>query len=324
MIPSRLRPLYNLARARPVLAVFEITLKCNSACGYCHLPLNQGRPELGRAEIKDIFTRLRADGVAHILIQASEPLIRPDCLDILEDLGDLGLTLTLVTNGTALSAKTVGRLARLPVSIAVSLDTLDPATYRRIRGADQLGAVLKGIDRLGDFPGRRFLTCIVSRQNMDQVTDVLRFARARGFLPVLGAYHWQAAGFGKPDAGLIYGSAEAARLFAEVLAGGLIPAGYLRDYALETLSWLKGEKLAACDAGRRSVVIDAAGNLAPCLGLPPAGNLRTQTLSQILTDLDRRAIKDCSDRSTCNLLCARVIGGALRRPIAGLRLARAA
>ena len=47
------RPL--LIRGRPILAVFEICLRCNSACGYCDLPLNVGRYEMTRDEIRKVF-----------------------------------------------------------------------------------------------------------------------------------------------------------------------------------------------------------------------------------------------------------------------------
>ncbi|MFZ1558133.1 MAG: hypothetical protein WAT38_18305, partial [Nitrospira sp.] len=52
------RPVANLLRGRPVLATFQVTLRCNSACGYCDLPLNQGRYELTREEIRGIFGQL--------------------------------------------------------------------------------------------------------------------------------------------------------------------------------------------------------------------------------------------------------------------------
>ena len=42
------KPLVNLVRGRPVMAVFEINLRCNSRCGYCDLPLNEGRYEMSR------------------------------------------------------------------------------------------------------------------------------------------------------------------------------------------------------------------------------------------------------------------------------------
>ena len=38
-----IKPAANLMRGRPVAAVFEVCLRCNSACGYCDLPLNTGR-----------------------------------------------------------------------------------------------------------------------------------------------------------------------------------------------------------------------------------------------------------------------------------------
>ncbi len=323
MTPTGLWPLFNLVRGRPVLGIFEITLKCNSACGYCHLPHNQEQPKLSRAEIRRIFKALYADGMRHLLIQGGEPLIRPDCLDILEDLSAMGFALTVVTNGTALGRKAVERLNRLDLAIAVSLDTLDRATYHRIRGADQLPAVLQGIGLLEGFTGQRFVTCILSRQNLTHALDVLRFAKAQGLTPILGAYHWQAAGYGKADAGLIYDRAQAAQMFTRALESGLIPAGYLSDYARDTLTWLEGGKLAPCDAGSLSVVIDAMGNVSPCLGLPAAGNLAEHGLGQILATLDRQAIQDCSDKSTCNLLCARVVGWARRNPVAGLLMTRA-
>jgi hypothetical protein len=56
----RMRPLINLLQGRPILAVFEVCLRCNSDCGDCGLPLNVGRYELARAEIGRIFAALEA------------------------------------------------------------------------------------------------------------------------------------------------------------------------------------------------------------------------------------------------------------------------
>lgn len=54
-ISDRAKPLTNLLRGRPASATFQVTLRCNSACGYCDLPLNQGRYEFSREEIRAIF-----------------------------------------------------------------------------------------------------------------------------------------------------------------------------------------------------------------------------------------------------------------------------
>jgi MoaA/NifB/PqqE/SkfB family radical SAM enzyme len=115
---------------------------------------------------------------------------------------------------------------------------------------------------------------------------------------------------------LMYDREQARRVFQRLLDEEALPSGYLRQYAKDNVTWLGGEKLAPCDAGRYSIAIDASGNVSPCLSLPPAGNLRESALSEIVSRFDRQAIRSCSDHSTCNRLDGRVIGSVLRHPIA--------
>ena len=312
-------PLRNLVRGRPVLAIFEACLRCNSHCGYCDLPLNKGRYELSRQEIRHIFTKLyQEDGIRYLFVQGGEPLLRKDLLEILEDLADVGFSLGLVTNGTLLKPSFVQRLARLPITISVSLDSLNRDRYKSIRGADQLFQVLEGITHLADFPHTKYLTCIVSEKNREDVLDVVRFARAQGFIPVVGAYHWGIERYGKVDLALQYERSAAINVFKHVHESGLVPQGYFHKYLKDNIQWLSGESLEPCDAGRYSISIDASGNVAPCYALQAAGNLLDSSLQDILDRMDREAIRRCSDNSSCNLLCSRVVGSALRHPISAL------
>ena len=75
---NAVKPVVNLLRARPILAVFELTLQCNSACRYCDLPLNLGRPELNRRQIKTMFQRLYAEGIRLVFLQGGEPTLDDD------------------------------------------------------------------------------------------------------------------------------------------------------------------------------------------------------------------------------------------------------
>ena len=317
-----LKPFRNLLAGRPVLATFQVNLRCNSACGYCNLPLNVGRYEMSREEIRGVFSGLYHDGVRFVLVQGGEPLLRRDLPEILEDLSAIGLHLTLITNGTKVSAQFVERLGRLPLAISVSLDTLDRVTYQHIRGADQLAQVLEGIALLKGFPQLKFLTCIVSDVNRAEVPAVVRFAREQGFLPVVGAYHWNVGTYGRPDEQLIYEQASAAAVFTGLLDDELIPPGYLRKFVQDNVSWLCGQKLEPCDAGRYSIAIDASGNVSPCLAFPSVGNLLESSLREILKRFDRAAINTCSDHSSCNRLDGRIVGTMLRHPTIALRTAR--
>ena len=313
-----LKPFTNLMAGRPVLATFQVNLRCNSACGYCDLPLNVGRYEMTREEIQRVFSSLYRDGLRFVLVQGGEPLLRRDLPEILEDLSGIGFHLTMITNGTKVTAQLIDRLSRLPLAISVSLDTLNREQYRQIRGADQLAQVLEGIEFLKDFPHPKFLTCIVSEVNRAEVPTVVRFAREQGFLPVVGAYHWNVGTYGRPDELLMYDRSSAAAVFSGLLDDELIPPGYLRKFVEDNVSWLRGQKLEPCDAGRYSVAIDASGNVSPCLAFPSVGNLLESSLSDILARFNRQDIEACSDRSSCNRLDGRVIGSLLRHPITAL------
>ena len=318
--PSLARSLWggltNLVLRRPLLAVFQVNLRCNSSCGYCNLPLNVGRYEMSREEIRAVFTNLYQDGLRLVFVQGGEPLLRRDLIDILQDLHDLGFHLTVITNGTKLTSRLVQQFDDLSVSLSISLDTLDRATYERIRGADQFDTVLACLDLLQHYRSPKFMTCIVSEINRDEVTAVVAFARQCGFLPVVGAYHWDVGLYGKQDATLMYDREQARMVFERLLEEEAIPPGYLRQYVKDNVTWLRGEQLKTCDAGRYSIAIDASGNVSPCLSLPPAGNLLESSLSEILRQFDRQEIHNCSDRSSCNRVDGRVIGSVLRHPIA--------
>ncbi|MDE3241687.1 MAG: radical SAM protein [Nitrospirota bacterium] len=315
---SLARPVLNVIRGRPILAVFEVTLRCNSACGYCDLPLNRGRYELTREDIRRVFAGLYREGLRFLFVQGGEPLLRRDLPEILEDLHELGFGLTLITNGTRLTPSLIRRLAALPLNLSVSLDTLDRERYRWIRGADQLVDVVEGIGLLQDFPHPKYLTIIASEANRDEVEAMVRFAKAHGFMPVVGAYHWGIERYGKAEAGLQYDRRMLAGVFERVLESGLVPRGYFRDYLRDNVRWLSGGALDRCDAGRYSIAIDASGNVAPCLALAHAGNLLQSSLDDILACFDRLAITNCSNRSSCNMLCSRVVGSVLRHPLSAL------
>jgi len=313
--------LTNLVIGRPVLAIFQACLRCNSSCGYCKLPLNLGRYEMTREEIQGVFTGLYRDGLRFVFVQGGEPLLRRDLPEVLKDLVEIGFHVTLITNGTKLTPDLVQRFDDLSVSMSISLDTLDRVRYQRIRGADQLNQVLAGLALLRHYRRPKFITCIVSEINRDEVPDVVQFARERGFLPVVGAYHWDVGLYGKQDHELIFERQKASLVFERLLAEDALPPGYLRQYTKDNVTWLRGGTLKPCDAGRYSIAIDASGNVAPCLALPDAGNLLQSSLSEILGRFDRQQIRDCSDRSSCNRLDGRIIGSVLRHPITAWRTA---
>lgn len=317
-MPWSSKQLLNLAIGKPLVAVFEVCLRCNSACGYCDLPLNVGKPELSRDQIRRIFGDLHATGLRYVFVQGGEPLVRKDIAEVLEDLAEIGLSITLITNGTRLTASLVKRLTRIPLTLSISLDTLNRERYRRIRGADQLLQVLRGIRLLENFPHPKRLICVISEANREDALDVARFARDNGFIPIFGVYHWNVERYGKPVAELQYEKAAAIDTAKQLLDSDLIPRGLYRNFVRDNVSWLAGEFFGHCDAGRYSIAIDSAGSVSPCLAKAPVGNLLDTSLAQLLTRMDRREIHRCSSAATCNVMCSRLVATHIRKPISGL------
>ena len=314
-----LKTLKNLIAGRPVLAIFEVCLRCNSACGYCDLPLNEGRDELTREQIADIFKKLYKDGLRYVFLQGGEPMLRKDLFEIVEDMQAIDLKPSLITNGTRLTQARVDRLEELGIDVSVSLDTLNREKYKIIRGADQLSLVLNGIERLSKTRLSKYLTCVVTQQNLDDVDDVVRFARSKGFMPVVGSYHWDIERYGRVNPLIQYERKTALKVFEKVLQSQQVPKGYFHDYIKDNIDWLQGKQLSPCDAGKYSIAIDASGNVAPCLALEHSGNLLKHSLQEILGNMDHKAIKQCSDQSRCNLMCSRVIGSNVSHPLSAMR-----
>ena len=125
-------------------------------------------------------------------------------------------------------------------------------------------------------------------------------------MPVVGVYHWKVGLYGKEDPALVYDRSAAVRVFERLLHEDLIPAGYFRRFAGDNVSWLRGQQLEPCDAGRYSIAIDASGNVAPCLAFPAVGNLLESSFREILSRFDRISrFETCSDCSSCNKLDGR-------------------
>ncbi len=321
-LSQTLKPIANVIRQKPILAIFEVCLRCNSQCGYCDLPLNEGRAELTREQINAMFTRLYQDGIRIIFLQGGEPTLRADLADIIHDLDEIGFSQTLITNGTRLTQRFLDAINDVPVHISISLDSLNTERYQQIRGANQLKQVLNGIERLKDYPHPKFITCIMSDVNRQDILEVIEYANEHQFIPVIGAYHWDVDRYVKSDLVLQYKKTAALAVFNEVLKSELIPEGYFRDYIKDNIQWLDEKGLPACDAGRYSISIDSSGNVAPCLALEHKGNLLNTALGDILNNFDRASIRECSDKSSCNMMCSRVIGSSLRKPVSSVKTAR--
>uniref|UniRef100_A0A831XMH5 Radical SAM protein n=1 Tax=Geobacter metallireducens TaxID=28232 RepID=A0A831XMH5_GEOME len=135
-------------------AVWEFTLACNLNCIHCGSSAGSRRDdELTSAEAVELCLDLKRAGCLGVALMGGEPLLRNDFRQIAELIRNLGMELSVITNGTIHDPGTVSRLKRLdPRAVAVSLDAATPHIHDHIRGRsgafrqtwDFIGAALEG------------------------------------------------------------------------------------------------------------------------------------------------------------------------------------
>jgi len=132
------RPVSNLR--------ISVTPKCNLSCIYCH---REGEKTtegpLTAAEIAEVLRVAAGFGIRSVKFTGGEPMLRPDLIEIIRSV-PAGMESSITTNGTLLAGLAADLRQAGLRRVNVSIDSLDPATYRKIAGTDRLSDVLEGID----------------------------------------------------------------------------------------------------------------------------------------------------------------------------------
>lgn len=165
----------------------SVTNRCNFRCVYCHneglgatqAPRAPHPDELSPEEIETRVAVAASFGVRSVKFTGGEPLLRQDCEEIVRRAARHIPRVSMTTNGFFLAGRAQG-LAEAGLRRAnVSLDSLDPEAFRRIRRGD-LGAVLAGIDAAlaaGIVPIK--VNFVVFKDTVAQIPEMIDFVDRR-------------------------------------------------------------------------------------------------------------------------------------------------
>ncbi|MFI1522690.1 radical SAM protein [Kitasatospora cineracea] len=157
-----------------------ITFRCNSLCGYCNVWQDdkfKGYHELSLEQACQVLDQLYGLGVRYVDFTGGEPVLHPHIDGIVQYAKSLGMAVEITSNGIRF-AKHIETIVPYVDTMNVSLDTLKPERYREIRGVPTLDRALDVISRIGATgSGNLKLICVVTRENVDEVADLLAFAQ---------------------------------------------------------------------------------------------------------------------------------------------------
>lgn len=119
----------------PLLAVWEITLRCDLACRHCGSRAGRARPdELSTEECIDLVQQLAGIGTREVAIIGGEAYLRDDWTTIIRAIKDNGMRPTMTTGGRGITPE-MARAAKEAGMWAVSV-SVDGSreTHDRLRG----------------------------------------------------------------------------------------------------------------------------------------------------------------------------------------------
>ena len=167
----------------PFLVVWDFTHSCNLRCKHCYSDSGGIREaELTTKEAKVVVDQLADAGVTALAFSGGEPLTRKDFFEVAEHAVELGLYVSVATNGTLLTREMARRLKKAKINyVEISIDGATAATHDAFRGVS--GAFDKAVSGLKNAVAEDLCACIATtatKNNFDEMPDIITLAEDIG------------------------------------------------------------------------------------------------------------------------------------------------
>jgi radical SAM protein with 4Fe4S-binding SPASM domain len=288
--PSAFSPMKTLAqqvniRASrnniPLSMVIELTYRCNLRCYYCYQKKFLRQKELSKKKWRSILKQLADSGTLYLTFSGGEPFVRSDFLDIVEIARKFDFGVSIISNGTLMTAEIVRRLAGLGImDIGISFHAARPALHDRLAG--KKGSFMKARKSLVLCQAAGIRTMIkhsVSSENFGEFMVLQRMADEAGSL-------FECDCFVLPHE-----------------TGTVSPFSLSKDQYGSFLKKIKADVFSCtskrdinarlhCDAGRSTAGISPSGDVVACIQLPIVfGNIKKCSFSSVWNSLQARRFR---------------------------------
>ncbi len=173
----------------PISLSFELTPVCNMACRMCYVRMDRKTQEsiapLRTAEEwLSLAKEAREKGLLYLLLTGGEPFLYPELRKLLEGLHELGLVISINTNGTMIDEQTVEWLRHTPPSrLNITLYGSSDKTYERLCGkADGFTRVTHAIHILREAGMQVKINVSVTPWNADDLDEIFSFCKRENLL----------------------------------------------------------------------------------------------------------------------------------------------
>lgn len=269
------------AKYRPITGTLELLPLCNMACDMCYIRLSREEMEhQGSLHTAEEWIRLAEEmqrsGVLFLLLTGGEPLLFPDFKKLYRELLNLGMILTINTNGTLLDENWADFFSQYrPRRVNITLYGADHSTYESLcHYPEGFSKAFRAIKLLKMRNIDVKINGSVTRANRKDLDTIYQIGHDLD-IPVhmdtylLPGLQERNLPF-KKQSRLSPEDAAAANL--ECLKSELSPENFL-EYAKQTLAALQEDTAVypehiSCQAGQSSFAIGWQGMMRPCVSFP--------------------------------------------------------
>jgi len=166
----------------PVLGEFELTSRCNFKCKMCYI--EQVPQELTTEQWKSVFERAVLEGLMFALLTGGEAMLRKDFVELYEFLFDLGVKITVFSNGSIISDEIIKAFSKRPPElVAISIYGASSKTYKKIaRKTTGLDLLIEGIEKLQEHYINVSLRTLPLQEIYEELDDIIGFAKERDLI----------------------------------------------------------------------------------------------------------------------------------------------
>lgn len=190
--PEILKHLLEGERCNPVYIRIKPTNKCNHNCNYCHyrnsyLDLDEYNPndEIPREKMLETVRCMKELGVKAVTFSGGgEPLLYPYIEETMQAVLDVGIDLSIITNGSMLNGRKAELLAKAKW-VRISIESVNDDEYCAIRGIKK-GSFDLLCENIEKFAGIKDKNCelgvnmVVTKENHKQVKDMAYLMKKLG------------------------------------------------------------------------------------------------------------------------------------------------
>ena len=265
----------------PLGGSLELLPLCNMNCDMCYVRLSHKEMEQkGRMrtaeEWLELAKEMKEQGVLFLLLTGGEPFLYPDFKKLYRGLAQLGMIITINSNGTLIDEALADFLSEhKPRRVNITLYGKDSATYRELCHYEKgFEKTLQGIRLLRERQIDVKLNGSLTKVNRDDAEELIRIAEELQVPIQIDTYMYPAArerdcGFHE-ESRLSPEDAAAARI--KILRRSLDEEKFkeYQQYISEKGNLERPDQINCsikCRAGKSSFIISWQGNMTPCIML---------------------------------------------------------